>query len=99
MRLFYAGNQLGCGFAILGAVIASITVLIPSLPMIAGVHPIIGNEGAVWIIADLVYRAIKNTDRGLVRFIHPTLGGSILMIPLWILGIILCVGLPIVVAQ
>ena len=98
MRLFYTGNQLGCGFAVLGAVIASIVASIPSLPMIAGVHPLPMIMGAVWIIADLVYRAIKNTDRGLVRFIHPALGGSIFVIPLWVLGIIICVGMPIFLA-
>ena len=98
MKLFYVYNQLGCGFAILGAVIASLTVLFPSLPMIAGVHPMPIIMGAVWIIVDLVYRARKNTDRGLVRFIHPSLGGSIFIIPLWVLGAILCFGPPIVVA-
>ena len=99
MKLYYTGNQLGCGFAILGAAIASITVLIPSFPMIAGVHPLPIIMGAIWIVVDLVYRAIKNTDRGLVRLIHPTLGGSIFMIPLWVLGVILCFRMPIVFAS
>jgi hypothetical protein len=46
-----------------------------------------GIGGVAMIICDLIYRARQRDTAALLRFVSPVAGGSILLLPSWILGI------------
>jgi hypothetical protein len=46
-----------------------------------------GFGGVAMIICDLIYRARRRDTSALLRFVSPLAGGSILLLPSWIMGI------------
>jgi hypothetical protein len=92
--VFYL-NRVGKMCVLAGLVVGFLAWFILSLilannPLTSGVSVLIGTTVAS--MADIVYRALNDRDRGIVRLVHSGCGGTYLSIPVWCIGLIFFAG-------